>query len=302
MRLYGNRAKTIAWLVLILSLCVITISGARLWEEWQVYREGDDSYQRLAETVRLNAPAVQQAAVNAGSPLGEGGGTVTGEAGEQAQAAAGPDASITSIAPADRVKPFRPRVAVPDLYIDFETLQAVNKDAAAWLYNPGTAIDYPVMRATDYDYYLHHLPNRSANANGTLFIDYNWTDFSDRLTVIYGHNMRSGKMFGSLSEYKRQAYFNEHPYMYLYTADGGNFRVDLLYGCVIGAGQWRQRAFMFEENLDSLLAYAEHNTTFVSKAVYEPGDRVIALSTCSYEFDNARYVVLGVLRPEYAGD
>ena len=191
----------------------------------------------------------------------------------------------------------RPNPESPDMPIDFAALWSVNPDATAWLYCPDTVIDYPVMRAKDYDYYLRRLPDGTYNVNGSLFIDYNCTpDFADRLTVIYGHNMRSGQMLGSLKGYKGQAYYEKHPYMYLYTGQE-ICRVDLLYGCVIGAGQWRDRAFMYEMNLDALLAYAARNTTFASKAQYAPGDRVVALSTCSYEFDGARYVVIGVLRP-----
>ena len=182
------------------------------------------------------------------------------------------------------------------LRIDFEALRAVNEDAVAWLHSPGTAIDYPVMKAKDYSYYLRRLPDGTGNANGSLFIDYNCApDFSGPLTVIYGHHMKSGKMFGSLKGYKDQTYYSKHPAMYLYT-ERGNYRIDLLYGCVIGAGQWRERAFMYPENVRALLAYAAHNTTFESDVKYEEGDKVIALSTCSYEFDNARYIVLGVLR------
>jgi len=191
----------------------------------------------------------------------------------------------------------RPDPEIPGEPIDFAALRAVSSDAVAWLYCPGTVIDYPVMRAKEYEYYLRRLPNGTYNVNGSLFIDYNCApDFTDRLTVIYGHNMRSGQMFGSLKGYKGQAYYEKHPCMYLYT-EQETFRVDLLYGCVIGAGQWRERAFMYEANLDALLAYAARNTTFESRAQYAPGDRVVALSTCSQEFDGARYVVIGVLRP-----
>jgi len=190
----------------------------------------------------------------------------------------------------------RPAPETPGGPIDFAALRAVNPDAASWLYCPDTAIDYPVMRAQDYDYYLRRLPDGTRNANGSLFIDYNCApDFTDQLTVVYGHNMRSGQMFGPLKGYKTQAYYEKHPFMYLYTQEG-NYRVELLYGCVIGAGQWRERAFMYEANLDALLAYAARNTTFASKTQYAPGDRIIALSTCSYEFDGARYVVLGVIK------
>ncbi|MDR0285797.1 MAG: class B sortase [Propionibacteriaceae bacterium] len=181
--------------------------------------------------------------------------------------------------------------------VDFAALQAVGRDAVAWLVSPGTPIDYPVMRASDYGYYLTHLPDGTAGAYGSLFIDYNNPpDFSGHLTVVYGHHLKSGAMFGSLVGYKHQSYAEAHPTMYLTTA-GTSYRLDLLYGVVVAAGDWRDRAFMFEDNLDSLLAYAAAHTTFTSGVTYTPGDHIVALSTCSYEFEGARYVVLGVLRP-----
>jgi sortase B len=200
---------------------------------------------------------------------------------------------------ASSAAPQTPNVDIPALGVDFKALSEVNTDTVAWLFSPDTMIDYPVMKASEYDYYLHHLPDGSYNVNGTLFIDYNNApDFSDKLTIVYGHHMQSGAMFGSLVGYKNQAYFEEHPYMYLYT-EGGNYRIDLLYGCVIGAGQWRERAFMYETNVDALISYAAYNTTFESQAQRLPSDRIVAMSTCTYEFDDARYVVLGILRPEY---
>ena len=256
-----KKHRIIAVLALLLGIGVMAYAGLHLFETHQIYREGDVAYSDLSSLVKVDAGDGAQAT--------------------QAIAAAGP------------------QVYIPGMDIDFEALKNVNSDSIAWLYCPDTVIDYPVMRADDYNYYLHHLPDGTANANGTLFIDYNCApDFSDRLTVIYGHHMGSGKMFGGLKGYKDQSYYEEHPYMYLYT-EKGNYRIDLLYGCVIGAGEWRDRAFMYQENTDSLLAYAAHNTTFESGANYKAGDRIVALSTCSYEFDNARYVVIGVLRSEY---
>ena len=252
--------KAFARLILALSVCVMAICGYRLWGIWQIGQESDCSYAQLASLARPGPPAFHAS-----------------------------EATNKSEKKADEA------IEIPNMLIDFSALQAIAPDAAAWLYCPGTVIDYPVMRTTDYDYYLNHLPDGTCNANGSLFIDYNCTpDFSDKLTIIYGHHMQSGRMFGSLVGYKSQSYFEQHPYMYLYT-EQDNCRIDLVYGCVIGAGEWRERAFMFQENLKSLLAYAAHNTTFVSGAEYTEGDRVIVLSTCSYEFDGARYVVIGVL-------
>jgi sortase B len=249
--------------VVLLAVCVMVYAGVNLLETQQIYMEGDAAYEDLNGRVRKNIDTPEQ------TP--------------------GP-----GIEPAEK-----PRVYIPKLGIDFNELTEINKDAAAWLYSPDTVIDYPVMKADDYDYYLHHLPDGKRNANGTLFIDYNCAaDFSGQLTVIYGHHMKSGRMFGSLNGYKDQKYYDKHPFMYLYTPQK-NYRIDLIYGCVIGAGEWRNRAFMYEVNVRELMSYAEHNTTFVSDAGYEEGDRIVAMSTCSYEFDHARYVVLGILREEY---
>lgn len=181
--------------------------------------------------------------------------------------------------------------------VDFEALKQINPDTAAWLYCPDTAIDYPVMRADDYNWYLHHLPDGTANANGSLFLDCNCPeDFSGSLSIIYGHHMKSGKMFGSLNGYKKQEYYTKHPCLYLCTAQS-DYRIDLIYGCVIGADEWRQKAFMYEINREALLLHASSKTTFESSTEYTKDDKIIVLATCSYEFDDARYIVIGVLRP-----
>lgn len=187
---------------------------------------------------------------------------------------------------------------VPALKVDFSALKKINPDAVAWLYQEETMISYPIMAADDYDYYLKYLPDGSRNINGSLFIDHNNAfDFSDDLTVVYGQQLNSGKMFGGITKYKTPTYFENHPYLYLYT-ETGNYRVELLYGCAIGDGQWRKRAFMFQENLESLMAYAQKNTTFQSPVEYHSGDRLIVLSTCSFRFDDDRYILIGILVPE----
>jgi sortase B len=269
--------KIIASFVLLTAVCTMLYSGSRLMAVEQIYHEGNAVYEELSNKVKKQKTGVS-AAPNTNTET-------------QAMSTG----TIESPAPANEIDiPFPASDLAPD--IDFEILSTINADAVAWLYCPGTVIDYPVMKAEDYNYYLYHLPDGTQNANGSLFIDYNCApDFSDPLTVIYGHHMKSGSMFGSLNGYKEQGYYNRHPYMYLNTPQG-NYRIDLLYGCVIGAGQWRERAFMYKENIDALVAYAAYNTTFQSGAVYTAGDKIAAMSTCSYEFEGARYVVIGIMR------
>ena len=261
MNIKNNRKNIAAGIILILSLFVMGITGYKLWESNQIYREANESYDQLIAMVR---PGNLQAKTNINEEINE----LSDEL---------PDEDL--------------RMAV-----DFAALKTINNDGVAWLYGPGSVIDYPVMQARDYDYYLHHLPNGKYNANGSLFIDYNnASDFSDRLTIIYGHNMNSGRMFGSLTKYKEQSYFDENPHMYLFT-EQQDYRIDFVYGCMIAAGEWRDRAFMYQVNTDSLLSYADYHSTFTSGVTHTPDDRVIVLSTCSNDFNDARYILIGILR------
>jgi len=91
--------------------------------------------------------------------------------------------------------------------LKFDELQKKNKDIIAWIYCENTPINYPVLRCEDNSYYLNHLPDGQYNKNGSLFVDYRCSsNFSDFNTIIYGHNMKTEKMFGSLTNYKRQSY------------------------------------------------------------------------------------------------
>ena len=279
-----KRHSLTAVLAMILGIGVMVYAGAELSKVEHVYSEGNSAYSDISGRVRKVSGHIANA--HSQSPS------------NSADSSQGRIDTLVyeETKTKNETETKKPHVDIPAFDIDYDALTTINKDAVAWLYCPDTVIDYPVMQADDYSYYLNHLPDGTKNANGTLFIDYNnASDFSDPLTVIYGHHMKSGKMFGNLKGYKEQRYYEDHPYMYLYTQTG-NYRIDLIYGCVIGASQWRERAFMYSENIDALLAYAEHNTTFQTDVTYAEGDRFVALSTCSYEFDNARYVVIGVLR------
>jgi len=187
-------------------------------------------------------------------------------------------------------------LGIPAKGIDWDELHAMSENVIGWIYSPGTPIDYPVMRADDYQYYLSRLPDGRFNANGSIFLDFNHApDFSDPLSVLYGHHMRSGKMFGSLNGYRSQSFYDSHPVMFLYTPQR-NYRIDLMSGFVLAERQWRENAFMFPENLPQLLDFASKNTTFESSVTWTEGDRILGMSTCEYDFDGARYVVLGIMR------
>ncbi len=188
--------------------------------------------------------------------------------------------------------------ALPKASMDFTGLKQINSDAVAWLYAEGTSIDYPVLQTTDNDYYLTHLYNRERNEYGSLFVDYrNQGDFSDRNTVIYGHHMRNGTMFGSLEGYRSQDFYEAAPMMQLYTPEG-DYRIELICGTE-ESGDEEFVAFNFGSDSD-FLAYVDgfrQHSTFLSDVELKPGDRIVSLCTCTYTFENARYVLIGKLVP-----
>lgn len=176
--------------------------------------------------------------------------------------------------------------------VNFEELWKLNDDIVAWIYCANTKINYPIVQGYDNDYYLYRLLDGSWNANGSIFMDYgNSSDFSDANTMVYGHHMQNGAMFASLVKYKGQGYYDAHPYMYIMTPEK-DYRLDLFAGCVVDSV-----ADIYDFNPpESVIRNLIYNSTFESKIDY-PTHNVVTLSTCTYEYDDARYVVLGELVP-----
>ena len=177
--------------------------------------------------------------------------------------------------------------------VDFEALWKLNSDIVAWIYCPDTQINYPVVQAEDNDYYLRRLLDGTWNIGGTLFLDYRCTsDFTGVNSIIYGHHMKSGAMFGSLVNYRSQSYYDEHPVMYLATP-AGQYRVELFAGCTINA----MDDIYEPDPLPEQVAEMTRHSTFIPNEGTATEGPILTLSTCAYDFENARYAVFGRLVP-----
>jgi len=189
--------------------------------------------------------------------------------------------------------------AGPDIRIrpDLEALMQWNPDIAGWLWSPGTDIDYPIVQGADNEYYLNHTADGAVSIIGSVFMEYqNQKEFQDDVTVLYGHHIRGGRMFSSLSGYKGQSYYEEHPVVYLYTPDR-DYQVQLFAGQIID-GQTGTFPLVFKngEEREVWLKQLLASSSFKSPVTVEENERILALCTCSYEYNDARYVVYGVLR------
>ncbi|WP_237076396.1 MULTISPECIES: class B sortase [unclassified Neglectibacter] len=188
----------------------------------------------------------------------------------------------------------QPGSALP--LVDFDALRAINPDVTGWLIIDGTNINYPVVQGTDNQYYLRHLFTGEYNASGCIFLDSrNTRDFTDRHSILYGHHMGNGTIFNGLMDYKEQAFYDAHPTALL-LAPTGNYKIEFLSGYVasIRAEAW-QVEFGSEGEFAEWLQVAKATSLFQSEVVPSSGDKVLTLSTCSYEFENARFVLHGVL-------
>ncbi|MCD7722873.1 MAG: class B sortase [Clostridiales bacterium] len=179
--------------------------------------------------------------------------------------------------------------------VDFDKLLSQNADIIAWIYCEDTPINYPIVQASDNSYYLRRLTDGSYNRAGTLFMDCNnKSDFSDLNSVIYGHNMKTDIMFGTLPEYEEQSYYDEHPVMWLFTPQQ-NYKIELFAAFLTSAGSEIYEALDTEEQLGEYIADALAESDFKAEIDPTGAEHIITLSTCSYEYNNARYVLIGVL-------
>lgn len=183
------------------------------------------------------------------------------------------------------------------LSVDFAALSQINQDIVGWLCCEGTAINYPVVQGSDNEYYLDHLFDGSENANGCLFLDSRVEPFfSSCHSIIYGHHMQSGAMFAALDNYKRQSYYDAYPTMLLITPDE-TYEIQLFAAYVTAPSEdaWNV-SFSNDEEFQRWLDDAKARSTFSSDIEPTPEDRILTLSTCSYEFSDSRLVVLGEIK------
>ena len=183
--------------------------------------------------------------------------------------------------------------------VDFEGLMQFNPEVYSWIYIPDTSISLPVCQSKEDDnFYLSHDVYKDYSFPGAIYSQsMNKTDYSDRVTVLYGHNMANGSMFGNLHMFSDEDFFNSHPYFYVYTKDR-----KLTYE-VISAHPYDSRHIMYsydfskDDVFKSWLDNAQnphasfYNTRPVSLNL---NSKILVLSTCANSGDG-RYLVQGVL-------
>ena len=182
--------------------------------------------------------------------------------------------------------------------IDWDKLRKINPEVVGWLYYEDTVIDYPVVKGQDNDRYLYTMFDGSVGGFGTLFADaVTEAPFRQFNTIVYGHHMRDGSMFAPLKRLKDSSYAGEHPQLELITPEG---KFHLLIWAFLNQPADSQIYMTNIHDKEERAAYLElirdlaDYTTDVEVSVE---DRLVILSTCAYEYQDARYMVVGKMVP-----
>ncbi len=184
--------------------------------------------------------------------------------------------------------------------VDFSQLLSQSSDVVGYLYLQDSKISYPVVQAstTDPAFYLHHAFDGTDADSGALFIDANASGtFSNSNTVIHGHRMNSGTMFGKLKSFAKKSYFDTHRIMTLYTPSK-NYYVYIFaaYETDIGSG-YEQQTFSSSAAYQDFLTACQVKSAYSTGVVPTTDDKIITLSTCVAGRDTKRFIVQGVLLP-----
>ncbi len=183
--------------------------------------------------------------------------------------------------------------------INFAELQAQNPDIYAWIEIPDTTVSYPILQRTgDRAYYLNHSSTGAYSQKGSIYTeDYNSRDFGDPITVIYGHHMRNGDMFGTLEKsYSDRTFFDSHKDINIYMPNEAlKLKVfasvtynnsHLLYNKDYSDPE------VFEAFINSVKNDYPRGLIWDESVGITSGDRIVILSTCTGNNPSARFLVL----------
>lgn len=243
-------------IILAVSLIVMIVAGINVFLLSREYQEGINEYKELEQYV-LTADSSG------------------GETQEQAP--------IESLIPVS-------------LEIDFQNLKAINEDLVGWLYYEPLELSYPIVRGNDNEYYTLYTFEQEENSSGAIFMDFlNRTDFSDYNTIIYGHNMRNGTMFGSLKELLNDtSIIEENPYFYIFTEDHA-YMYEIASAYITESSSHTYDLITNEDDQTEFIDYILSVSTWFWDKEITAEDKIMTLSTCHGLHSSNRTVVHGIL-------
>lgn len=249
-----KKSDVLLTIALIVAIAVFCYAAFNLYHIYTEYKKGTDEYNQIEEMAVTERDA---------------------DSGE----AAGPNAQLK-----------------PPIEVDFDKLKSVNEDVVGWIYVDALPdISYPIVKGKDNQTYLHQTYEKNYNFAGTIFVDYeNSGDFSDCNTLVYGHNMKNGSMFGHLKKFREDdRLYKQDKYFWILTPER-NYRYEIISAYTTGVNSDTYTLFKgpgeeFEKYLETIKGYSEIQTDDTDLTIK---DKIVTLSTCTGN-ESTRFVVQG---------
>ena len=189
---------------------------------------------------------------------------------------------------------------LPDILPEYPPLYSLNKRLIRWVQLDDTYIDYPVLQTVNNDYYLNHNFDQEEDKNGSIFLDKDCSIYPRSTNLIlYGHHMRSGRMFGQLNKYSSEKFYKEHKYIQFDTIyEKGTYEVMYVFRSKI----YEESEIVFkyyqftdavsETEFESNMMQMADMSLYDTGVSAEYGDELLTLSTCDYYTSDGRFVVV----------
>ncbi len=263
----------ITCIVLVAGIIMIVVSGSYIVKTLLEYHEGEVEYDSLKQKVFAEIEAGEETHPQSRTPQDQ----ETQDPSEEPQEEA-----------------WEPLYAICD---SVKELRKEYEDVVGWLHFDNMDISYPIMQGEDNDDYIYTTYSGESNSSGSIFLEaMNHADFQDQHTIIYGHNMKNGSMFGKLKKYRNDGFYEENRYFTIYTEDRVLRYEIFAYFDTAATSDVYDIYFETAEEYGELLNMIFRHSYLKSDATVNTANKIVTLSTCSSEGN--RFVVNAVLIQE----
>ena len=279
-------------LLLVVAVGVFAFSGHKLIGFYRAYKAGSDEYKEL------NKDFASEEKISEKTPQTDGPSALT-----DVTLLENPDTlpklienAVHETATENQETKSLPTLVNP---VDFTELQAINPDVIGWIRVGAVNVSYPVARAEDNDFYLHRTFRKVDNFAGCIFENCdNSPHFTDQNTIIYGHNMKNGTMFGQLRKFSEQETLDKNPYFWIFTPNF-IYQYRIFSSSIVGTTGDPYSIRFAQEDYQKFIndAFARSEIACGNVSV-TTSDRVVTLSTCTGD-SSTRRILQGVLQQVY---
>jgi len=300
-------------LLLVIAIGVFCFAAWKLYGFYKDYKVGQDEYKNLNNQYVLR-PREDTGSkdTSGGSGSGTGETAQTEDAGitqtpgrvilqdvEELEDPGTVEEKVAAAATEDTMENGEPK-KLPLLRnpINFTELNAINKEVIGWVRIGALNLSYPIAQAADNSYYLHRTFEKKDNFAGCIFLNCdNSKFFTDQNSIVYGHNMKDGSMFGSLSKFRNQETYDSNPYFWIF-APQLIYQYRIFSTAEVSAEGDVYRIRFTSADYDAFLKNRAASSLVTTGVTPGVDDRIVTLSTCTGN-DATRFVVQGVLEQIY---